>query len=472
MRFAALCAGYFLILLDVTVVNVALPAIGHDLSASGPRLAWAVDAYAVPLAALLLPAGALGDRLGHKQIVLLGLLGFGVASVGCALASTIEMFAVARALQGCAAAVMLPGTLALIAQSAADDQVRARRVALWAALGGLALPAGPLLGGVLVSGPGWQSVFWLNVPVIVIALLVLARLPRVRAVNATSRAGVDWLGAGLLTLTIGASVFAVLEGASSTEIAVGAGLVAVIAVGALVRQQRAAASPLLAVPPAERLGLVIASGVAGLMNFCMVGSLFVLTQVLQVSHGLRPWSAGLMLLPAMIPVPLLGPMSARISIRIGAWHTSAIGLAFAAAGFAGLWMTVPHRQFVELGLALVIWGCGVGILTPAIVAAALAAAPSTPGAASGASNTARQIGGALGVAVMAAVAGSAGGRMFVGHVQLLLMVCGVAFAVAASALVAVPRVLERTREAEVRRVAVDGDGDGRRRGRGPDRGSR
>ncbi|WP_018180438.1 MFS transporter [Jongsikchunia kroppenstedtii] len=435
--FAALCAGYFLILLDVTVVNVALPAIGHDLSVSGTRLAWVVDAYAVPLAALLLPAGALGDRLGHKRIVLLGLVGFGVSSIGCALAQTIEALALARAVQGAAAAVMLPGTLALIAQSAADDEVRARRVALWAALGGLALPAGPLLGGLLVSGPGWPSVFWLNVPVIAIALAILVRLPSRDA--ASSSAGVDWLGAGLLTVTVGATVFAVLEGAASVPIGVVAGVAAVVAGTALVRQQRGAAAPLLAVPRAERRGLVIASGVAGLMNLCMVGSLFVLTQVLQVSHGLRPWSAGLMLLPAMVPLPLLGPVAGRISVRIGAWRTSAIGLALAATGFAGLCAAVPHRQFVELGLALMIWGCGVGILTPAIVAVALGAARSTPGSASGASNTARQIGGALGVAVMAAAAGPAGARAFLAHVQLSLAVCGIAFAIAAAGLLRVDR---------------------------------
>lgn len=433
--FAALCAGYFLILLDVTVVNVALPAIGHDLAVSGTRLAWVVDAYTVPLAALLLPAGAIGDRLGHRRVVLCGLAGFGAASVGCALASTIEVLVAARALQGIGAAVMLPGTLALIAESATDDEIRARRVALWAAVGGLALPVGPLLGGVLVSGAGWPSVFWLNVPVIAIAMIVLAFWSADGSADSGPTTPVDWLGGGLLTVAVGAAVVAVLEGAASVQIACAAGILAVGALGALICQQRRTASPLLAVPRDERSGLVIASCVGGLMNFCMVGSLFVLTQVLQVDRGLRPWSAGLMLLPAMIPLPLSGPLSGRISARIGVWRTSAAGLFIAAAGFAGLCSAIPQRNFVALGVALAVWGFGVGILTPAIVTAALGSAPSRPGAASGASNTARQIGGALGVAVMAAVAGAAGGHAFVGHVQLLLAMSGIAFAVVASALV-------------------------------------
>ena len=138
-----LCAGYFLVLLDVTVVNVALPSIGAGLHAAGPGLAWVVDAYSIPLAALLLAAGAIGDSLGHRRVVVAGFLGFGAASVLCALAPGTTVLITGRALQGVCAALMLPGTLALLAESAPDDRARSRAVGRWAAVGGAALPAGP-----------------------------------------------------------------------------------------------------------------------------------------------------------------------------------------------------------------------------------------------------------------------------------------------------------------------------------------
>ncbi|NUS14103.1 MAG: MFS transporter, partial [Streptomyces sp.] len=182
-RTAALCGGYFLVLLDVTVVNVTLPSIGSALHMHGAGLAWVVDAYTVPLAALLLAAGALGDRLGHRPIVLAGFAGFGAASVLCALAPSAPVLVGGRALQGASAALLLPGTLALLTAAAPDDRTRTRTVGLWAAAGGAALPAGPLAGGLLTALAGWRAVFWLNVPLIAAALAVLAALPSPEAAH-------------------------------------------------------------------------------------------------------------------------------------------------------------------------------------------------------------------------------------------------------------------------------------------------
>src|SRR3954452_13462116 len=167
----ALCGGDFLVLLGVAVVHVALPSIGAGLHASASGLAWVVDAYTVPLAALLLAAGAIGDRLGHRLVVLSGFFGFFAASVLCGLASAVPVLIVGRFLQGVSAALMLPGTLALLSSSAPDDRARARVVAVWAAVGGCALPAGPFVGGLLVQSLGWRAVFWLNVPVILAAVV-------------------------------------------------------------------------------------------------------------------------------------------------------------------------------------------------------------------------------------------------------------------------------------------------------------
>jgi MFS transporter, DHA2 family, methylenomycin A resistance protein len=439
----ALCAGYFLVLLDVTVVNVALPSIGAGLHASGPGLAWVVDAYSVPLASLLLASGAIGDSLGHRRVVVTGFLGFGAASVLCALAPGTTVLIAGRALQGLCAALMLPGTLALLAKAAPDDHARARAVGLWAAVGGAALPAGPFLGGVLAEAAGWRAVFWLNVPVIIAAVV-----PVVRQVTGTSGrqtgtgeqprpadrvdwAGVDWVGAAALVALLGSAVTAVIQAAASPRLSIAMAALTVVACVIFGRIERAAARPLLRVPAPARRPLAAASAVAGLMNLCSLGALFLLTQVFQDAHRLSPLAAGLLLLPAMLPLPLLGTTAGRLTSRIGPGRASALGLAVAAAGLAGVAASIGGPVYPALLPSLALWGAGLGILGPAVVTAALQATPGAPGTASGASNTARQAGGALGVAAFAALAGSASASTFVPHTSWLLTGAAVAFTVAA-----------------------------------------
>jgi len=452
----ALCAGYFLVLLDVTVVNVALPSIGAGLHASGPGLAWVVDAYSVPLASLLLASGAIGDSLGHRRVVVTGFLGFGAASVLCALAPGTTVLIAGRALQGLCAALMLPGTLALLAASAPDDHARARAVGLWAAVGGAALPAGPFLGGVLVEAAGWRTVFWLNVPVIIAAVV-----PVVRQATGTSRrqtgtgeqrrpaervdwASVDWAGAAALVAMLGSAVTAVIQAAASPRLSIAMAALTVVACVTFWRIERAAARPLLRVPAPARRQLATASAVAGLMNLCSLGALFLLTQVFQDAHRLSPLAAGLLLLPAMLPLPLLGTTAGRLTGRIGPWRASALGLAVAAAGLAGVAASIGGPVYPALLPSLALWGAGLGILGPAVVTAALQATPGAPGTASGASNTARQAGGALGVAAFAALAGNASASTFVQHTSWLLTGAAAAFTVAALSCLRRPAVANTT----------------------------
>src|SRR5699024_1540012 len=166
-----LCAGYFLVLLDVTGVNVALPQIGSDLRAGQSGVAGVVDAYTLVLAALLLPFAARGGRWVRRRVGLRGFLCFFLGSLACSLSPTIELLVAARALQGVGAAATMAGTLAMLSESAVDAWERSRLVGLWAALGGIALPLGPLLGGLLVDLGSWRAVFWLNLPIIVAALV-------------------------------------------------------------------------------------------------------------------------------------------------------------------------------------------------------------------------------------------------------------------------------------------------------------
>lgn len=274
---------------------------------------------------------------------------------------------------------MLPGTLALLAATAPDDSTRARRVGIWAAVGSTALPAGPLVGGVLVGTLGWRGVFWLSVLVVILAL-----------------GPILWPGHQSVTTT--APIAALPQGKENKV---------------------------------DRLVLGASCLVAGLMNLCMLGSLFLLTQQLQGEYGLSPLLAGLVTVPAMAPLPLLGVPVGRLVARIGVWRTSALGLAVAAAGFVGMAGCLAGPGLPWLLLALAVWGCGVGVLTPAVVAAALQAAPGRPGLASGASNTARQTGGLVGVAVFALATGATGGVAFADHVVALLTVSAGIFVIAA-----------------------------------------
>jgi DHA2 family methylenomycin A resistance protein-like MFS transporter len=442
---AALCGGYFLVLLDVTVVNVALPSIGAGFGVHSPGLVWVVDAYTVPLAALLLAAGAVGDRLGHRRIVIAGFLGFGLASVVCAVAPAWPVLVAGRALQGLCAALVLPGTLALLVDRTSDGSARSRVAGVWAAIGGAALPAGPLVGGLLVGTAGWRAVFWLNVPVVVAALGPVIASRNAGKSREPGSGRVDWLGAFGLTVMLAALVTAVVQLEDPVLADAAVALVVVVAL-ALWWVERTAAHPLLRVPKTARRPLLAACGVAGLMNFSVLGALFVLTQTLQDVRHLPPLAAGLLLLPGMLPLPLLGAPAGRLVARVGYWRTAAIGLAVAAFGFAGLAGSiriVGPAWLVALAVSLVVWGAGIGILTPAVVAAALAALPDASGAASGASNTARQVGGALGVAVFGVLAGNASATAFAPRVSWIFAGAAVVFAAVAALCVVVSGVRRR-----------------------------
>lgn len=404
----ALCAGYFLVLLDVTIVNVALPQVRTGLDASGPQLAWVVDAYPVPLAALLLASGAIGDRIGHRRVVLLGFTCFGVASSACAIAPSAAVLIVARAVQGVGAALMLPGTLALLVTNAPDTTSRTRLVGLWAAVGGAALPAGPLIGGLVVQACGWRAVYWVGVPVIALAMLPVWRIQSSAGCGRARGGAVDWPGAALLAAALAALVAAIIQAAGAPWLASVLLVCGAVAGAAFVAVERRTSRPLITIPVRGRVPLGAACLVAGVMNLCVLGSLFVLTQLLQTARGLDPLAAGLATLPALLPMPLLATPAGRLSSRIGVWHTGFLGLLIASSGFAGMAVSVGVVGSGNTGLLLsmAVWGTGLGILTPAIVSAALHAIPGAPGVASGASNTSRQTGGALGVAIFAAIAGS------------------------------------------------------------------
>lgn len=427
-----MCVGYFLVLLDVTVVNVALPKIGSGLHASVSGLQWVVDGYAVVLAALLLASGTIGDLRGHKRIVLVGLAVFGLASLGCALAPDTGVLVVGRVVQGVGAALLLPGTLAIIGRTFSERAEQARAIGIWAGVGSVALPVGPLLGGALVEGGGWRWIFLLNVPVVVLAGLVALRVVPDDAGRRDVR--LDLAGTVLAALTLAALTFAVIEagraGAGAATLAAAA--IAVLALIAFVRVEARVPAPMLPLRLFTRAGFATANGTAGIMNLGTLGLLFLLTLFLQDVQGRTALAAGVAVLPLVLPLSILAPLAGRLTARTGPALPMSAGFVLAAVGTGLLATWQRGTGYLALLPGMLCWGVGLGVVTPAVVAAAIASAPADKsGLASGVNNTARQAGGAIGIATFGAIAGQPGTRGFLGGLHATALLTAALFLAAA-----------------------------------------
>jgi DHA2 family methylenomycin A resistance protein-like MFS transporter len=441
-----MCAGYFLVLLDVTIVNVALPGIGSGLGTDVGGLQWVVDGYALALASLMLTSGSAGDLYGHRRVVLGGLAVFGAGSLACGLAPGVSVLVAARVVQGIGAALLLPGTLAIISRAYPDDVARARAIGVWAGLGSLALPAGPLLGGALTDAFGWRAIFLLNVPIVLVALVWAATVARESREEQARR--LDLPGVLLGSLLLLATTYAFIEGGRSGAGApqvIAAGAVAVLAVPALaVAGLRRGDDAMLPVPLLRRPAFDAANVAAGVMNLGTLGTLFVLMLFLQQIQHRSPLLAGLAVIPLFAPLAVIAPFGGRVTSRVGARLPAAAGLLVAAAGLALLARAGADSGYPVLLPAFLLWGVGMGFLTPAVVAAAIAAVPGErAGLASATNNTARQTGGAIGIAVAGAIAGQpdAGERFVRGFHTVALGAAGLYAAAAVLALVMLPGVL-------------------------------
>lgn len=399
-----MCAGMFLVLLDVTVVNVAVPSITAGLRTTTAGVQWVVDGYTVALAGLLLAGGALGDRLGHRHVVAVGLMIFGAASVGCALAPSTGVLVATRATQGIGAAMLLPGSIAAIADAYPEKAAQARALGIWAGVSSLALPAGPLLGGLLVSTFGWRAVFWINPPVTAICLLGV--LVWVRNAGAHRRR-LDPTGLVLGTIGLAAVVYAVIAAGTDAVAAIIAGAIGVLAIVTLVLVERRVTEPLLPPTLFRRPAFVAANGSALVMNLTSNGLLFLLTRYLQSVLGHSALQAGIMLLPLFVPLATLSPLAGRLTARHGPRPVLLAGAVLAASGQLCLLLITPTSSYLRLIPALIGVGLGVGLFTAPVVATAIRSVPAErSGLASGINNTARQTGTALGVAIYGAIAGS------------------------------------------------------------------
>ncbi|MCL2585022.1 MAG: MFS transporter [Streptosporangiales bacterium] len=415
--FFAVCLAYCLIILDGSVLNVAVPAIRHELGTSMAAVQWVLDGYTLPLAGLLLTAGVLGDRFGLRRMLLTGTVVFTVASAACAAAPDSAALIAARAVQGIGAAALLPATLALIPHMFTDAARRARAAVVWVAAGSLSVAAGPLVGGFLIDTFGWRSVFLINLPLGVLSvLLAIKTVPATpKSIVAPLSKTAPVIAAGALGLVAAGLIVGGADGwnsAAAIGLLVGGAILAVLFAQDQRRKERRGASPMI--PPSFFRERVRTASVlsAGLMGFTFYGTLLAMSVYFQQARGYSPGGAGLALLP-LTAGSAIGPLAAYrpLSRKYGHPVMLLSGFACAALGTAVLGVSGSYPgQFA--GLLLV--GGASTISFSALTSLLMAHTPTAQsGLASGLQNTTRQSGALFAVSVIGAVLNAAdpAGRM-------------------------------------------------------------
>lgn len=421
-----ICTGYFIVILDATVTNVALPAIGRGLHGGVTALQWVVDGYTLSFAALLLTGGALAERLGGRQVFTAGLAVFGAASAACGLAPSLGALVVARLIQGAGAAVLVPSSLLLLQAAFSDRRARARALGLWGAIAGIGAASGPVVGGVLVSVWSWRGAFFLNLPFALAALLAAPRLaPATRArPRAVDLGGQVLAVAGLGTLTA-ALVTAGRLGWTSPAV-LGGCAVSAAAWAAFAAVEHRGAEPMLPLALFARPGFRTGSIVGLLINLGFYGQLFVMSLYFQDVRGYSALRTGLALFPEAALLMIASAVSGRLMARTGPRVPMLAGLLLGGAGLLGLVAAGTHTPYPVLILPMVGAGSGMALTMPAATSAVMESAPADRGGiASGVINAARQAGGVLGVAVLGSLVSAP--AAFIGGLRVGLIVAGCAF---------------------------------------------
>ena len=401
----ALCFALFMIMLDNTVVNVALPAIQKDLRISTAELEWTVTAYALTFATLLLTGGKLGDLVGRRLIFTIGLVIFTLSSLACGLSGGATELIAARAVQGVGAALMMPSTLSIISATF-DVRERGTAIGIWAGVSAMALAIGPLLGGVITEHISWNWIFFVNVPIGAAGLLAaIFVVPESKDTSHEQRLDVPGLltsGVGLLSL-----VYALIEanqyGWTSARIVV-LFVVAAISLAAFVLLEMHQRLPMLDLSLFRSGTFAGANLVAILVTLAMFGIFVFFPIYMQTFRGWSPIQAGAALLPWTVMIVIFAPIAGKLSDRVGSRWLIAGGMATVAVCCLLLSTVTVHSSFWHMLPAFILGGLGMSFVMTPMSAAVMGAAPVTKaGVASGVLNTFRQVGVALGIAVMGAI---------------------------------------------------------------------
>lgn len=402
-----LCLSLVLVVVGNSSLNVALPTLQKDLGASSTQLQWIVDAYSIVFAGLLLPTGALGDRFGRKGALQLGLVVVGLASLLSTFANSPNQLIATRAAMGVGAAFVMPATLSILANVFPAGE-RARAIAIWAGFSGAGAAVGPVLSGFLLEHFWWGSVFFVNVPIVIGALVAGAiLLPTSKDPN---HGRLDPVGALFSVVALASLLYAIIEapvkGWGSASTIIGFVLFAGFAV-AFVQWERRSAAPMLPMELFRNRRFSVGAATITLTFFCMFGLFFVLTQYLQFVLGFTPFKAGLATLPLAAMLIIFAPRSAGFVVRWGQARVQAFGLTMVAIGLLVMAALTPSSSYGWVALALVIMGIGMACTTAPATSAIVTSVPlSKSGVGSAVNDTTREVGGALGIAVLGSLVSS------------------------------------------------------------------
>ena len=452
----AVAFGLFMIMLDNTVVNVALPSIGKDLKISISELEWIVTGYALVFAALLITGGKLADMFGRRKMFMIGLAIFSLSSLACGLAPNAGFLIGARAVQGIGAALMSPATLSIITATFPPKQ-RGQAIGIWAGVSALALAIGPLVGGLIVDNIGWNWIFFVNVPIGVVGIVV-SQLVIAESRDMSHEQSIDLPGLITSGLALFALSYALIEGNkdgwASAEI-LGLFAAAAVLLAAFVALESRQRLPMLDLSLFRIGSFVGANVVALLVSLAMFGVFFFVSLYVQNILGYSPTKAGAIFLPMTILIILIAPIAGRLSDRIGGRWLMGGGMTLLGSSLLLYQRMGLHSTFWTLLPALIVGGIGMATVMSPMTSVAMASVPvDKAGVGSGVLNSFRQMGGALGIALMGAIVSSylsAPARSALGkqqyvdglHAALLVSAC-IAFAGAAVAvaLVRVHRSIE------------------------------
>jgi EmrB/QacA subfamily drug resistance transporter len=408
---AATVLGSGIAAIDATVVSIALPTIGRDFGTGVAALQWVTNGYTLTLAAFLLTGGALGDRFGRRKVYLIGTVWFALASAACGLAPDVLFLIITRVLQGIGAALLTPGSLAIL-QATFRPADRARAIGAWSGLGGIAVAAGPLVGGYLISAASWRWIFFLNIPVaIAVIVLSVRHVPESRDPDAGGTT--DYLGAAAMVVFLFGATFAFIEapalGWSSPAVLVMA-LAGLTGLAAFLIRERHATAPMLPLAIFTQRQFASVNAVAFLVYGALTGATFLLPVVLQIVSGYSPLASGLALLPLTVLMLALSGRSGQLAARIGPRLQLTAGPVVTGAGLALLTLATSGSSYVLYVLpAAVVFGLGLAITVAPLTATAMSSAPSGhAGIASAVNSDMARLGGLLAVAALPALAGITG----------------------------------------------------------------
>lgn len=393
--------SYIIVILDTSIVNVALAPLAATLHSTITGLQWVVSSYTVTFASLLLSGGALGDKLGAKSVYLTGLLLFALASAGCGFSSTLSSMIFSRILQGIGAALLVPASLALINSEFPQSQERAKAIGIWAGCGGIAMAAGPLFGGLLIQLLGWRSIFLVNVPIALIGIVLATRIPVIKI--SASEKPMDFAGQLLAIIMLGSSIAVLIEGVHRgwrDPWIYGGVLVATVAWGLFIFTERTINHPMLPMKLfrlADFTASVTVSLISGLVFY---GLFFLLSLYFETVRGWSSLDAGLAFLPLTLLVTLGSFSAGKLNRLFGPLWLIAGCCGLYVAGFTGLLILRENAPYWRVAVCFPALGLAAGVITPVATAAVMGSiVKEQAGIAAGVLNASRQTGSALGVAI-------------------------------------------------------------------------